>query len=316
MRRFCSFDAVKGHAQRFAGRLAWLALLAACGTSQPTDLGPLASAPLPNYGLGNSYRFSDGSIDTVVSVVQDTVRWRSRAGTYVTARDVLLPRLAWTEGGITGERRFPLGPVQLFPLEAGKGIKFIAVRIVRGPGESRPVTVQEDWRCNVAGATNLTTRAGNFDTWRVECAMHETPAVTGNGVAQRNIYYAPAIGYFVRTEESVGNQPPRVAELTSFTSSDPVLPDSALRRRSNEIQRALEKELSGSKATWSDAGSGAIGNLQLLDTRHSERFGWCRDFDEHIRYSGRLYALHGMGCRDPAKTWQIVMLAPGSGNSD
>ena len=59
-----------------------------------------------------------------------------------------------------------------------------------------------------------------------------------------------------------------------------------------------------------------MGNLQLLDTRRSERYGWCRDFDERIRYSGRVYALHGMGCRDPAKTWQIVMLAPGTAGAD
>ena len=232
---------------------------------------------------------------------------------YVTARDVLLPRLAWTEGGTTGERRFPLGPVELFPLEAGKGIKFTAVRTVRGSEERQPVSVQEDWRCNVAGATNVTTRAGGFDTWRVECTMRETPPLPGNEVVRRAFYYAPAIGYYVRVEEQVGNQTPRVAQLTSFTSSDPVLPDSALRRRSSELQRALESELSGTKATWSDVRSGTIGNLELLDTRHSARYGWCRDFSEQIRYAGRVYRLHGLGCRDPAKIWQLVMLAPGTG---
>jgi hypothetical protein len=271
---------------------------------------------LPTYGLGDSYRFSDGSSETVVSVVQDTVRWRGRDGTYVTARDVLLPRLAWAEGGTTGERRFPLGPVELFPLEAGKGIKFTAVRTVRGSGERQAVTAQEDWRCNVAGAINVTTRAGSFDTWRVECSMRESPPLAGNGAIRRTFYYAPAIGYYVRTEEQVGNQRPRVAELTSFTSSDPVLPDSALRRRSTEIQRVLESELSGTEATWTDARSGTVGNLELLDTRHSERYGWCRDFSEQIRYAGRIYRLHGIGCRDPAKTWQLVMLAPGSAGAD
>jgi hypothetical protein len=296
--------------------LAGLALLAGCGGSDPVDLGPLASAPLPTYGLGDSYHFNDGSSETVVSVAPDTVHWRGRTGTYITARDVLLPRLAWAEGGASGERRFPLGPVELFPLEAGKGIKFTAVRIVRGAGARQSVTVQEDWRCNVAGAANLTTRVGSFDTWRVECTMRETPPLAGNGMVRRAFYYAPAIGYYVRTEEQVGDQPPRVAELTNFSSSDPVLPDSALRRRSAEIQRVLESELSGTQATWSDARSGTVGSLELRDTRRSERYGWCRDFSEHIRYAGRLYQLHGMGCRDPAKTWQLVMLAPGGTGAD
>ncbi|HET7881985.1 MAG TPA: hypothetical protein VFL55_13955, partial [Acetobacteraceae bacterium] len=142
--------------------------------------------------------------------------------------------------------------------------------------------------------------------------MRETPPLDGAGVIRRAFNYAPAIGYYVRTEEQVGDQVPRVAELTSFTSSDPVLPDSALRRRSAEIQRVLESELSGTRATWSDGRSGAVGSLDLLDTRYSERYGWCRDFSEQIRYTGRLYQLHGMGCRDPEKTWQLVMLAPGT----
>ena len=196
----------------------------------------------------------------------------------------------------------PVAPLQLFPLETGKGVKFHAARIVRHVGRDQPVTVQEDWRCEVAGTASVATQAGNFQTWRVDCAMHETPAVTGNGVVQRSFYYAPDIGFYVRTEERIGNGPTHVADLSSYTSSDPILTASALRQRSIEIQRALEAQLSGSQATWSDATTGAVGKVMLLDTRLSERYGWCRDFAERIRWSGRSYSLHGMGCRNPEKS--------------
>ena len=120
-----------GSLSRLARRIALLALLTACGSKQPADLGALPPAPIPTYGLGDSYQFTDGSGDAVISVGGDLIRWQAKNGTYVTARDVLLPRLAWDTGGETGERRFAVGPLQLFPLETGKGVKFHATRIVR-----------------------------------------------------------------------------------------------------------------------------------------------------------------------------------------
>ena len=109
-----------GSLSGLARRIALLALLTACGSKQPADLGALPPAPLPTYGLGDSYQFSDGSGDAVISVGGDLIRWQAKNGTYVTARDVLLPRLAWDTGGETGERRFAVGPLQLFPLERAR----------------------------------------------------------------------------------------------------------------------------------------------------------------------------------------------------
>jgi hypothetical protein len=48
----------------------------------------------------------------------------------------------------------------------------------------------------------------------------------------------------------------------------------------------------------------------------SARYGWCRDFAESIQSSGRIYSLHGTGCRDTRKIWDIVAMAPGKGSSD
>ena len=156
------FHAPAGSLGRLARRIAWLALLTACGSKPPADLVALPPAPIPTYGLGDSYQFTDGSGDAVISVGGDLIRWQAKNGTYVTARDVLLPRLAWDTSGETGERRFAVGPLQLFPLERGKGVKFHAARIVRHVGRDQPVTVEEDWRCEVAGTASVATQAGDF----------------------------------------------------------------------------------------------------------------------------------------------------------
>jgi surface antigen len=171
--------------------------------------------------------------------------------------------------------------------------------------------VHEDWRCDVAGTASVATQAGDFQTWRVDCEMRETPAVTGNGEVRRSLFYAPDIGFYVRMEERVGDGPTHETNLSGYTTSDPILSTSALRQRSIELQRALETQPSGTETTWSDATTGAAGKVTLLDTRSSEQYGWCRDFAERIRWTGRSYLLHGMGCRSPAKIWDIIMLAPG-----
>jgi len=296
---------------RLAVLVSLMAMLAGCGSKDRPVAVSLPPTPVPNYGLGDSYQFSDGSKETVTAVDGKVVRWRGNNGTYVTSREVLLPRLAWSDSGSQGERNIAGDTVALFPLEAGKSVSFTARRSSRtGPG-GRRVTVKEDWECEVAGASRVPTTAGQFDTWRVDCLMREQPAVTGDGPIRRSFYYAPDIGYYARLEEAVGDGPLQVAQLTSYTTADPALPDTALRQRSIELQRALEGEVSGGRTTWTDANANATGDVILVETRRSAQYGWCRDFAEHIHWAGRTYALQGTGCRDEGKVWDIVALAPG-----
>ena len=291
-------------------------LLTGCGSYRPVNIPSLPPAALPTYGLGDLYQFSDGSNDSVAAVDGDVVRWRGNDGTFVTSRDVLAPRLTWADSGSLGERRIDGDPSLLFPLAPAKSVQFMAVRTVHPRVGGEQVAVQEDWVCKVIGAARVTTGAGDFDTWRVDCTLRETPPVTGSGLIRRSFYYAPDIGFYVRTDEAVGDGPFQVTQLTSYTISDPILADSALRQRSYSLQRALETQLSGSQAKWADADTGAAGVVTLVATKHSAQYGWCRDFVERIQSSGRAYSLHGTGCRDPSKVWDIVAMAPGSGGGN
>jgi surface antigen len=305
-----------------ACRLVWLTgiaalatLLAGCESNQPAEIASLPPALLPNYGLGDSYQFSDGETEIVTAVDDNLVHWRGDGGTYVTSRDILLPRLAWSNANGQGERRIGAGPILLFPLEAGKIVKFTASRSIR-PNAGPPIDVSENWACGVDGVDKVTTGAGTFDTWRVDCVMQENPPVDGDGIVRRSFSYAPAIGNFAEMSQRVGDGPVRIAQLTSYTTADPALDVSALRQRSAALQQALESELSGSQKTWSDLASGASGDIVLVDTKRSPQYGWCRDFVEHIQWDGRTYLLRGTGCRTPAKVWNIVALEPGKIGTD
>lgn len=310
------FSAKAGLLASLAGLIALFATLTGCGSYRPVGIPSMPPAALPTYGLGDSYQLSDGSNDSVTAADDDVVHWRDNDGAFVTSRDILAPRLTWADSATLGERGISGDPSLLFPLRPAKSVKFTATRTVHPRRGGQQVTVQEDWVCDVIGAVRVTTGAGDFDTWRIDCTMRETPAVTGNGLIQRRFYYAPDIGFYVRTDEAVGDGPFQITELTGYTSSDPVLADSALRQRSYALQRALETQLSGSQAKWSDADTGAAGVVTLVDTKHSAQYGWCRDFAERIQSSGRAYSLHGTGCRDPAKIWDIVAMAPGSGGGN
>jgi len=264
------------------------------------------------YGLGDSSRFTDGTTDTVTSAEPAEVHWRDNSGTFVTARDTLLPAIAWTTPTSRGERRIGGGSNLLFPLQTGTSVRFTATRTVTPASGGAAVTTSEDWSCRVAGAAQTLVPAGSFTTWQVNCGMTLQPDTGGAGMLQRTFYYAPDIGFYVRRDDTVGDGPTRVIELADYRSAEPALPQSALRQRSAGIQQALEHEASGQSTAWTDAMSGDSGEVRLSDTRHSEKYGWCRDFAEDIRASGRVFPMHGTGCRNPSGIWELVVLSPGA----
>ena len=305
-------DRASGSARRLIGLLV---LLAGCGANPPAAQLGLPIAPVPEFGVGDSYRFNDGTAASVTAIDRDTVHWRGATGTYVTARDVLLPSLAWADGTAQGERRIAATPPLLFPLRPGKSVAFGAARTVRPRSGGPSVTVRENWRCNVAGTAHLDTVAGGFDTWRVDCSMTELPAAPGGVVVQRSFYYAPEIGFYVRRDERMGDNSLRQIELVDYTTAEPALPDSALRLRIARIQQALENDLSGNSRSWNDPATGDDGEVLPLRTVRSRQYGWCRDFSEHIRAAGRSYNLQGTGCRNAAGIWDIVELGPARNGS-
>jgi hypothetical protein len=296
--------------------LTLLVLLAGCASNNQSLKAGQSTVPLPDYGVGDSYKFTDGTTESVVAVDRDQVRWSGADGTYVTSREVLLPRLGWANPTVQGARRISAGSPLLFPLQPGKSVAFNAARTVQPLAGGNPVTVNENWRCDVGGTAHVETWAGAFNTWRVTCAMTEQPEKPGSLIVQRSFYYAPEIGFYVRREERTGDGPMQEVELASYTSVEPALPESAVRLRVGGIQQALEREVTGGGTSWHDPATGDAGDVLPVRTVRSSQYGWCRDFAERIRAAGRAYEMRGTGCRNPRGIWDIVALTPvTNGNS-
>jgi hypothetical protein len=276
-----------------------LSLLSACATGGPT------SAPLPSFGLGDTYQFDDGSSRRVAATRGEAVAWdlngRERL---VTHRDILLPPSAESTAGVTLHRRLS-GP-GLFPLWPGKRVDFTAIAERIPHGRGKPQLAREEWHCTVGGSVPVSTSAGSFETIRVDCLSRSASEPS----AEHTYFYAPSIGYYVRREDRIAGAAVHVTTLRRFTTGNPMLTDSALRRRVRSIQLALERDVSGRPVRWRDPASNASGSVDPVLTVRSPQLGWCRAFREQVRASGREYDMQGTACREPGGVWQVQEVTP------
>lgn len=279
----------------------WLFTLEACvaGGDQPM-------APLPAFGEGDAYRFDDGATHQVERASGDTVAWRDSGHlSSVTSRDVLLPPLEEVVGNVQVRRRFTTRP-DLFPLRPGRQVAFSAMTERTRHG-APPQFIREDWSCVVGDTVALRSRAGTFDTIRVDCGMR---GAAGGPTLARTFFYAPSIGFYVRREDRAANGTTHVMTLTAFTVGNPPLSNGALTQRVRAISRALERQVSGTPVTWYDGNSGARGSVEPVLTVRAAGNQWCREFQETLRTAGRDYDLLGTACREPSGIWQVQQVTP------
>ena len=283
--------------------LAAAVALFACARQQ--DAGPVMQpAPLPRVAVGDTFEFDDGRVERVTALSGGQVQWRGLDGfTYRTSSDVLAPRLAWSDGETHGERRFVASAPSLFPLSIGSTATFNTERrIIAGVG-SAAIIVAETWHCRADGTARIATRVGEFDTFRVDCALTTeppTPRLT------RSLYYSPAINYFVRRDDKTAVGGATSITLTTFTTAEPALPADTERLRSAALQSALESVPSGQAMPWRDTADGVSGTVIPDRTIRSRRLGWCRGYVEVIEAKARRYRFERLACRADNGIWRRV----------
>lgn len=266
-------------------------------------------APLPQLAVGDEFEFDDGRVERVTALSGGQVQWRGLDGfAYRTFSDVLAPRLAWSDGARHGDRRFLTSAPSLFPLSVGSAATFNTERRVTDGRTGTASTVAETWHCRADGTAHIATRAGEFDTFRVDCALATEPPAPS---LTRSFYYSPAINYFVRRDDRMANGAATSITLTTFTTAEPALPADAERERSAAVQSALERAPSGQTMSWHDVAHGVSGTVSPDRTIRSARRGWCRGYVEAIEADARRYRFERLACRAEGGLWRRVPLVHG-----
>ena len=275
------------------------------GCAGQQQAGPvLPPAPLPTFAVGNAYSFDDGRTESVAGTSAGQVRWRGTDGfVFTTTDNVLLPRIAWSDADMRGERTMAIPSAALFPLATGNSVAFQAVRRTVESAGGAVTDIAESWQCRVEGTTRVATQAGDFDTFRVACTMSAVPP---GATLTRTFFYAPAIGYHVRREDRTAGGETQAITLSGYRTAEPALPAATARTRAGVRQTALETIPSGDALPWRDGVSGISGSVRPVGTMRSASRGWCRAYEESIEANARRYHVERIACRTRGGTWQPV----------
>lgn len=85
----------------------------------------------------------------------------------------------------------------------------------------------------------------------------------------------------------------------SMTDADVVLANATL-------DRALESNVSGTRASWRNRGNGNHGSITPLRTYRASNGGFCRDYQEEVVVGSDSELYTATACRDPLGLWQPI----------
>lgn len=160
-------------------------------------LASTAAAQTPAYEPGAVFVYDNGRVEHVRAVEGERVVWAARSGrTYVRDANPIVPILEWGYRGRVGERRVLGDPDALWPLRAGKRVRFQTVNRFRdedGGGESRSLHL---WSCSVRALERVSTPAGAFDSFPIQCDRFSPSSM--RVIERLTWWYAPDVGHYVR----------------------------------------------------------------------------------------------------------------------
>lgn len=306
----------------FHGRLfslvAGALVLAGCvlqDNSPPVLHGPsLPSAALPELIPGETYGYSDGRIDTVISVDGERVTWRNRYGVdVVSARNFVIPPLSWQSRTRKSVLETDAPLTHLWPLKTGtEGPRFATKQLVTWTdGSGRTYEGEREWQCAVQGTATVTVPVGTFDTFKINCYRYYP-----NGSIKRqtrSYYYAPALNHYVKREDTYLRGRGRTADLVSAGFNSTIFPADEQRDLTAALFKVLDQGADGKTVTWRRPNGMVTVGMTPLKSYNSESGAVCRQYESAYAYAGRTRT----NVRDVCKTndggWRRVFFDADAG---
>ena len=248
----------KQHAEAVPAAIPEAPGAAAVAAKQPLPANDIFSAEYgdtqPIYTLGDAFVWSSGHVDRVARVGADNVVWRSTDGTGYTAfRSFAAPPVEWQTESTEGASKMGLGPLEIWPLDAGAKIEFEVSSTSRKQGQETVSEATETWRCSRVRDETIDVPAGRFETFVVTCVR--TPAPNGSW-RKRVWYYAPAVRHFVRRDSFDATGRRRRIRLVSLRPAWRDWPPAARAGLDWAIQDTLSTGQKGIGVEWGSSGVG------------------------------------------------------------
>jgi hypothetical protein len=267
--------------------------------------------PAPAYEVGSRYVYADGDVRTVLDVDGEQVYWKSsKSGHSVAYGNFLIPRLSWVSSETNGKRTVDAAPGDFWPKETGAEMTFSATTLVehRNRPDSRS-ELNETWRCRLEGESQLSVRAGMFQTRQFVCDGVSEP---GGARLQRIWHYAPEIRHYVLFEEIDGSRRLRRRnELLAIVPSTSQWPPAARAGLGWALDHALETAPPGKETSWTSSAVDTQVTIKPGPEAAAVKKETCRNFVQIWSEPEGARVYPGLSCREEAGQWRIPGLEPG-----
>lgn len=270
------------------------------------------AAQRPDVEAGDTYVYSDGSVETVLRRDGQRVWWKSRDGSEELAyANFLLPR--WRRDGPLPEPpRIDADPDGLWPGTKGTPVSF-HVTISNADAASSASTVSQEWRCAMGRKQRIEVPAGQIDTLVVTCDRSPAPAGQWR---QRIWYYSPAMRHFVRREDRMADgTSSRPVELVAIRPGGAGWPPAARAGLDWALEQALENGPDATPIDWMSSAVEDSYSIRALSASASELGAGqrCLTYAQQRFPEGRYRVYGGLACKDPLTGgWTVPFLGVAS----
>jgi peptidoglycan hydrolase-like protein with peptidoglycan-binding domain len=236
----------------------------------------------PLYEPGDAYVYTDGQVETVLSMSENRVTWQDAEGQQWSANsDFTVPtRRSDPDADVASLRPFT------WPLRVGDTASYTV--------KTAASDHVDHWQCIVESREQTAVVAGTFDSYKIVCRQGDDPPVTA---ASRTWYYAPAIGHYVRYVDNAANDG-RSRDLIAVSPGELGWPPEARTGLEWAVSHALDAEPDGQAVPWQSSAVAARFVIEPgsdVDVGHS---GECRRFKQtRIAADATKRVYPGVACR-------------------
>lgn len=174
----------------------------------------LSPAPRPSLSPGDTFIYGRSTVVRLLRVGNGQQEWqRSNPPTTLSSGgDFFAPPLRTTSSGLHTESTLEGRPADLWPLAAGRSVRFVERRQMTWSALRLTRSARYDWTCQVVDARMSYVPAGDFETFHVRCEGRSDSLLFPS--ERLSWDYAPQMGQPVRRTWWTGGRE-RVATLSA-----------------------------------------------------------------------------------------------------